>query len=259
MVLDWAFALPVPLGVHAQGRRRAGEPPQRGAAARAGRAGDGLPGGRQGDRQAVLRALPPAALRPRRLRRGGAADRRADRPGRRRRLRGDLPEARRRPSRWRGRSARRSSRSRRPSRGSGRWDWSRCPSKWRIEFCEPIDLSEHGPEAADDRRLVFEISEQVRETIQASSTRTWSSGARRSSVPCSDRLQRDGDGDPDSQVTRRRRASFEHLLDDVLTETDADDHAGPLLRAAGLRIRFEFPDLAAGAQPRRERGGQTIT
>ena len=40
------------------------------------------------------------------------------------------------------------------------------PSKWRIEFCEPIDVSEHPPEAADDRRLVFEISERVRETIQ---------------------------------------------------------------------------------------------
>src|SRR3954447_7988646 len=38
-------------------------------------------------------------------------------------------------------------------------------------------------------------------------------------------------------------AEFRHLLDDVLKETDADDHAGPLLRAAGLRIRFEFPDL----------------
>jgi hypothetical protein len=38
-------------------------------------------------------------------------------------------------------------------------------------------------------------------------------------------------------------AEFEHLLDEVLTETDADDHAGPLLRAAGLRVRFEFPDL----------------
>ena len=38
-------------------------------------------------------------------------------------------------------------------------------------------------------------------------------------------------------------AEFQHLLDDVLTETDADDQAGPLLRAAGLRIRFEFPDL----------------
>jgi 1-acyl-sn-glycerol-3-phosphate acyltransferase len=40
------------------------------------------------------------------------------------------------------------------------------PSKWRIEFCDPIDLSDHGPDAADDRRLVFEISERVRETVQ---------------------------------------------------------------------------------------------
>jgi hypothetical protein len=38
-------------------------------------------------------------------------------------------------------------------------------------------------------------------------------------------------------------AEFQAVLDDVLTETDADDQAGPLLRAAGLRIRFEFPDL----------------
>jgi hypothetical protein len=38
-------------------------------------------------------------------------------------------------------------------------------------------------------------------------------------------------------------AEFQSVLDSVLTETDADDHAGPLLRAAGLRVRFEFPDL----------------
>jgi 1-acyl-sn-glycerol-3-phosphate acyltransferase len=40
------------------------------------------------------------------------------------------------------------------------------PSRWRIEFCEPIDLSEYPPEAADDRALLFEISERVRDTIQ---------------------------------------------------------------------------------------------
>jgi 1-acyl-sn-glycerol-3-phosphate acyltransferase len=40
------------------------------------------------------------------------------------------------------------------------------PSRWRIEFCEPIEVSGFGPEAADDRRVVFDISEQVRETIQ---------------------------------------------------------------------------------------------
>jgi 1-acyl-sn-glycerol-3-phosphate acyltransferase len=40
------------------------------------------------------------------------------------------------------------------------------PSKWRIEFCPAIDLSGYGPEAADDRSLVFELSERVRDTIQ---------------------------------------------------------------------------------------------
>jgi 1-acyl-sn-glycerol-3-phosphate acyltransferase len=40
------------------------------------------------------------------------------------------------------------------------------PSKWRIEFCEPIETAGYGPGAAGDRTLVFELSEQVRETIQ---------------------------------------------------------------------------------------------
>jgi 1-acyl-sn-glycerol-3-phosphate acyltransferase len=40
------------------------------------------------------------------------------------------------------------------------------PSKWRIEFCEPIPTDEYGPKAAEDRTLVFELSERVRETIQ---------------------------------------------------------------------------------------------
>jgi 1-acyl-sn-glycerol-3-phosphate acyltransferase len=40
------------------------------------------------------------------------------------------------------------------------------PSRWRIEFCEPIDLSGYAADAADDRRVVFDLSEQVRETIQ---------------------------------------------------------------------------------------------
>ena len=40
------------------------------------------------------------------------------------------------------------------------------PSKWRIEFCDPIDTSAYGRDAAADRTLVFEVSERVRETIQ---------------------------------------------------------------------------------------------
>ena len=40
------------------------------------------------------------------------------------------------------------------------------PSKWIIEFGEPIDTASLGPAAADDPMLVFEVTDQVRETIQ---------------------------------------------------------------------------------------------
>jgi len=40
------------------------------------------------------------------------------------------------------------------------------PSRWRIEFCEPLDLSSFGPEAAADRAAVLEISDMVRGVIQ---------------------------------------------------------------------------------------------
>ncbi len=40
------------------------------------------------------------------------------------------------------------------------------PSKWRIEFLDPIETAHLGPEAADDRALVLELSERVREEIQ---------------------------------------------------------------------------------------------
>ena len=95
MVLDWAFVLPF---ISTFMRRVGGVPASPHNAARLLEQDELVmvfPEGDQGNRQAVLRALPPAALRPRRVRRGGAADRRADRAGRRRRLRGDLPEARR--------------------------------------------------------------------------------------------------------------------------------------------------------------------
>ena len=40
------------------------------------------------------------------------------------------------------------------------------PSKWRIEFLEPIETAHMGPEAAADRALVLELSERVRSDIQ---------------------------------------------------------------------------------------------
>lgn len=40
------------------------------------------------------------------------------------------------------------------------------PSKWVIEFGEPIHTEEFGPDAADDPMLVFEVTARVRDTIQ---------------------------------------------------------------------------------------------
>jgi 1-acyl-sn-glycerol-3-phosphate acyltransferase len=40
------------------------------------------------------------------------------------------------------------------------------PSRWRIEFGEPIPTDVYGPDAADDRTLVFDLSERVRDEIQ---------------------------------------------------------------------------------------------
>jgi hypothetical protein len=40
------------------------------------------------------------------------------------------------------------------------------PSKWIIEFGAPIETASHGSGAADDPMLVFDLTDQVRETIQ---------------------------------------------------------------------------------------------
>ncbi len=40
------------------------------------------------------------------------------------------------------------------------------PSKWRVSFLEPLDLSGHGPQAADDVALVFRLTEQIRRAVQ---------------------------------------------------------------------------------------------
>jgi len=41
------------------------------------------------------------------------------------------------------------------------------PSKWRIEFCEPIDVSGLGPDAARDRLTLIDVAQSVRATLQA--------------------------------------------------------------------------------------------
>jgi 1-acyl-sn-glycerol-3-phosphate acyltransferase len=40
------------------------------------------------------------------------------------------------------------------------------PSKWRIEFCAPIDTTAYGPEAAGDRAQVLELTDRVRDAVQ---------------------------------------------------------------------------------------------
>jgi 1-acyl-sn-glycerol-3-phosphate acyltransferase len=40
------------------------------------------------------------------------------------------------------------------------------PSRWRIEFCEPIETARLGPDAASDRAAVLELTERVRDTVQ---------------------------------------------------------------------------------------------
>jgi 1-acyl-sn-glycerol-3-phosphate acyltransferase len=42
------------------------------------------------------------------------------------------------------------------------------PSKWYIEFGEPIGTDELTPDAAEDSALVFDLTDRVRETIQSS-------------------------------------------------------------------------------------------
>ncbi|QBI20321.1 acyltransferase family protein [Egibacter rhizosphaerae] len=46
------------------------------------------------------------------------------------------------------------------------------PSKWIIEFGEPIDTTAYGPEAADDPMTVLELSDRVRDTVQQMLYRT---------------------------------------------------------------------------------------
>ncbi|MGH7319400.1 MAG: lysophospholipid acyltransferase family protein [Candidatus Rokuibacteriota bacterium] len=41
------------------------------------------------------------------------------------------------------------------------------PSKWMIEFGEPVSTIQHGPEAVEDTQLVLETGEEIRQTIQA--------------------------------------------------------------------------------------------
>jgi len=54
---------------------------------------------------------------------------------------------------------------------------------------------------------------------------------------------KDGEARGKEEDPSLTEAELRPLLDETLADLDADDRAGSLLRAAGLRLRFQFPDL----------------
>ena len=149
-----------------QGRRHPGLQRGRRADARQRRAGRRLARGLQGHRQAVRRAVQAPAVRPGRLRLGGPAHRRTDHPavGRRAPRRSTRSSATSR--RWRGCSECPTSRSRRSSRCSGRSAWCRCRRSGCSSSASRSAPTSYDAGAADDPMLVFNVTDQVRETIQ---------------------------------------------------------------------------------------------
>ena len=149
MVLDWAFELPY---VSHSVRKVGGVP------------ANPFNAQRLLEQDELVMAFPEGAkgsgkpyserYRLQRFGRGGFVEialrsRRADHPGRRGGLRGDLPEDR-------------------PRAGAGELRRSvlrRCPPL-ADRVLPPVDLSDHPPDAAEDRALILDVSAQVRETIQ---------------------------------------------------------------------------------------------
>ena len=139
-----------------------------------------LPRGPQGHREALQGPLPPAPLRPRRLRRGGDARRRADRPGRRRRRRGGGADLRPRPRAAAADRPASTSRSRRRSRTSGCSGCSAtCPRSSASASSRRCAPTTWATEPWQDKALVQTVADEVRATIQEN---VLDMVARRSSV-----------------------------------------------------------------------------
>ena len=147
------------VGELAEGRQHPRLRTRCGAPALQRRTGRGLARGLQGHRQALQRALQTAAVRSRRFRRRCAAHEDTDRPVRHRRRRGDLPDHR-------------EFQGHRPHAGRAvlpltpTFPWLGplglipMPSKWIIEFGEPIRTDDFPDGAADDPMLVFNLTDQ---------------------------------------------------------------------------------------------------
>jgi 1-acyl-sn-glycerol-3-phosphate acyltransferase len=122
-----------------------------------------VPGRVQGHRQAVHGPVQAAALWSRRVRLSRAADRRPDRAGLHRRRRGDLPDRRNfKPL------AKVAGLPYLPITPLFPWlghlGMLPLPSKWLIEFGEPMRHTIR--DEVDDPIVVFNLADQVRETIQ---------------------------------------------------------------------------------------------
>ena len=103
---------------------------------------------------------------------------RADHPGVDRRRRGDPPDAGQRQGRWPGCWTCPTSRSRRRSRGSARSGWCRCRASGTSSSATPIDTAASGRRRGRRPGMVFELTDRVRETIQARCTGCSFSAAR---------------------------------------------------------------------------------
>ena len=136
------------------------------------------------------------------------------------------------------------------------------PSKWRIEFCEPIDLSEHPPEAAEDRAArVRRLRAGPRDDPGRSSTRTWSSAAvgvplsGLSAYRCESVQAATDDGaraaiEARATVVGPRRVARARSSA-ALAAVDADERLGPLLAATGAADALRVHRPRPGPQRRR--------
>ena len=167
------------LDAPAQDRRGAGPPGQRPPPAlRRGAARARLPRGAQGDREALPRPLPAAPLRPGRVRRGGDAGPRADRPDRGRRRGGG--DAGLRPARA----------AQAPDGPALRPDhadlpalracsaWPTCRRSSSIRFLPPVPHRRPRRRAVGGQGARADVAHEVRASIQEELSTCWPSAGR---------------------------------------------------------------------------------
>ena len=101
------------------------------------------------------------------------------------------------------------------------------PARWRIAFGEPLPVAQHGPDAAEDRALVLELSER-RPRARAGE------GVRQPRQPR---------GSVVMPAEFNSPKEFREVMDRIFSMMDTDPDMGPKLRAADVPQRFEFSDV----------------